>query len=143
MSLYDEMGGDAAVLAVAHAWHERVVDDDVVGHAFAHGFRADHTERLAAYWAEVLGGPTTYSASMGTETEVVRMHSGNGEHDEMDRRAVAAFGLALEEAGVPQHLHEQLVAWFDEANRVVNHRYATPEEVPEGLPVPVVPAQNS
>ena len=137
-TLYDEMGGGPVVVAVAHAWHERVVDDEVVGHAFAHGFRADHTERLAAYWAEVLGGPATYSASMGEETEVVRMHSGNGEHDEMDRRAVAAFALALADAGVPVHLHERLVTWFREANEHVNHRWPTPAQVPEGLPMPVV-----
>ncbi len=101
MSLYDEMGGAAAVLAVAHHWHERVLADPVVSHAFEHGFREDHTERLAAYWAEVLGGPAAYSAAMGTESDVVRMHTGNGPHDDMDRRAVAAFAAALADAGVP------------------------------------------
>jgi len=54
-----------------------------------------HVERLAAYWAEALGGPTTYSDSYGDETTVVKMHSGNGEHDEMNRRAIVCFDLAL------------------------------------------------
>lgn len=137
-SLYDAMGGGPAVLAVAHAWHERVLADPVVRHAFEHGYRADHTERLAAYWAEVLGGPAAYSSGMGDETRVVRMHSGNGEHDEMDRRAVAAFAAALGDAGVPEQLHERLTAWFEAANRHVNHRWARPEDVPEGLAMPVV-----
>src|SRR5882757_836279 len=53
---------------------------EVVGHAFSHGFHPQHVERLAAYWAELLGGPTTYSDSYGEETTVVKMHSGNGEH---------------------------------------------------------------
>jgi hemoglobin len=34
-----------------------VMADDVVGHAFSHGFHPQHVERLAAYWAEALGGP--------------------------------------------------------------------------------------
>lgn len=51
--------------------------DEVVGHA-------QHVERLSAYWAEALG-PAAYSDSYGDETAVVKMHSGNGEHDEMDR----------------------------------------------------------
>lgn len=55
----------------------------------------EHTERLAAYWAEALGGPTTFSEHYGDETAVVRMHSGNGPHEEMDERG----GDGLIEAG--------------------------------------------
>ena len=51
------------------------------------GIHPQHTERLAAYWAEALGGPPTYTESLSDETTVVRMHSGNGEHVEMDERA--------------------------------------------------------
>ena len=140
-TLYDAIGAAEAVLAIAHAWHERVLADPVVSHAFHHGYRPDHTERLAAYWAEVLGGPATYSQTMGDEAHVVRLHSGNGPHDEMDRRAVAAFAAALADAGVPEEHHERLVAWFRDANEYVNHHYPTPEDVPDGLAMPVV--QNS
>lgn len=137
-TLYDRTGGADAVLAIAHHWHERVLADPVVAHAFSHGFREDHTERLAAYWVEVLGGPATYSATMGDESHVVRLHSGNGEHDEMDRRAVDCFASALRDAHVPPDVHGELVAWFRAANRHVNHRWPTPDEVPDGLPMPVV-----
>jgi hemoglobin len=141
-TLYDAMGGSEAVLAVAHAWHERVLADPVVSHAFEHGFRDDHTERLAAYWAEVLGGPPTYSETMGDESHVVRLHTGNGPHDDMDRRAVDCFAAALEDAGVPAEHHEALVNWFRDANHYVNHHFAAPDAVPDGLPMPVVD-QNS
>jgi hemoglobin len=137
-TLYDAMGGADAVLEVAHHWHERVLADPVVSHAFEHGYRDDHTERLAAYWAEVLGGPATYSMTMGDESHVVRLHSGNGEHDEMDRRAVDCFAASLADAGVPEALHETLVSWFRAANRYVNHHYERADDVPDGLPMPVV-----
>jgi hemoglobin len=74
--------------------------DDVVGHAFSHGFHPQHVERLAAYWAEALGGPSTHSDRYGDETAVVRMHSGNGEHGEMNRRAIACFDQALADVGL-------------------------------------------
>jgi hemoglobin len=75
--------------------------DEVVSHAFSHGFHPEHSERLAAYWAEALGGPTTYSAAYGDETSVLRMHSGNGgPHEEMDRRAIACFDQALVDVGL-------------------------------------------
>ena len=139
MTLYAEMGGSEAVRAVAHAWHERMLADPVASHPFRHGVRPDHTERLAAYWAEALGGPPTYSRTMGSETRVVRLHSGNGPHEDIDRQAVACFAAALVDAGVPADLHPRLVSWFREANEYVNHRYPTPADVPEGLAVP----QNS
>lgn len=90
-TVYEATGGDAGLLRLAHAWHARVLADEVVSHAFSHGYRADHSERLAAYWAAALGGPTTYSHSYGDETAVVRLHSGNGPHAEMDRRAIVCF----------------------------------------------------
>ena len=85
---------------LAGAWHAQVMADEVVSHAFSHGFHPQHTERLAAYWAEALGGPSAYSDAYGDETSVVRMHSGNGVHDEMDRRAIACFDQALVDAGL-------------------------------------------
>jgi hypothetical protein len=85
-SVYDAAGGTEGLIRVAEAWHSRVMGDEVVSHAFSHGFHPQHSERLAAYWAEALGGPTIYSDSYGDETSVVRIHSGNGVHEEMDRR---------------------------------------------------------
>ena len=137
-TVYDAAGGDQGILRLAEAWHARVMADEVVGHAFSHGFRPDHTERLAAYWAEVLGGPTTYSETMGDESHVVRLHTGNGPHDEMDARAVDCFAAALKDAGVPAAHHGELVAWFRAANQNVNHHFVSPDDVPDALPMPVV-----
>ena len=94
-TVFEAAGGNEGLRRLAYAWHKRVMADDVVAHAFSHGFHPQHVERLAAYWAEALGGQTTYSDSYGDETTVVKMHSGKGEHDEMNRCAIACFDLAL------------------------------------------------
>src|SRR5262249_24812944 len=86
-SVYEAAGGRAGLVRLAQAWHARVMADEVVSHAFSHGFHPEHSERLAAYWAEALGGPPAYSGGCGDQTSVVRMHSGNGPHGEMDQRA--------------------------------------------------------
>ena len=101
-TVFEAAGGNDGLRRLADAWHRRVMADDVVGHAFSHGFHPQHVERLAAYWAEALGGPTAYSDSYGDETTVVKMHSGNGEHDEMNRRAIACFDQALADVGLAQ-----------------------------------------
>ena len=99
-SVYEAAGGAAGMLRLAESWHVRVMADEVVSHAFSHGFDPRHTERLAAYWGEALGGPPAFSDAFGDETQVVRIHSGNGEHDDMDRRAIDCFDQALDDVGL-------------------------------------------
>ena len=100
-TIFEAMGGQAACRALAEAWHERVLADPVVSHAFHAGVHEHHTERLAAYFAEQLGGPATYTSGVADYPSVVRMHTGNGPHEQMDGRAVAAFVRALDDARSP------------------------------------------
>lgn len=58
-TVFEAAGGMDGLNRLANAWHRRVMADDIVGQAFSHGFHPRHVERLAAYWAEALGGPTT------------------------------------------------------------------------------------
>ena len=77
-TVFEAAGGNDGLRRLADAWHRRVMADDVVAHAFSHGFHPQHVERLAAYRAEALGGPTTYSDSYGDETTVVKITAGMG-----------------------------------------------------------------
>ncbi|MFN8156886.1 MAG: group II truncated hemoglobin [Candidatus Nanopelagicales bacterium] len=137
-SVYEAAGGFDGLARLAHAWHERVLADAVVEHAFHGGVRPDHSERLAAYWAEALGGPPLYTQQYGDETSVVRMHSGNGEHVEMDRRAVACFDEALTDVGiVDDPLRAVLHDYFAWATTTTMARYHhSPDDVPDGLVLP-------
>ncbi len=99
-TIYEATGGKPAMLALAHAWHARCLADPIVSHPFSRTYHPQHTERLAAYWAEALGGPLDYTESMGDESHVLRLHAGNGEHREMDERAQACFAQALDDAAV-------------------------------------------
>jgi hemoglobin len=136
-TVYEAAGGDEGLRRLADAWHRRVLADDVVSHAFSHGFHPQHTERLAAYWAEALGGPSTYSTTCGDETSVVRMHSGNGQHEEMDLRAVDCFDQALTDVGVVENLRQVLHDYFAWATTTTMSRYhRSAADVPDGLPIP-------
>ena len=128
----------AGLRRLADAWHRRVMADDLVGHAFSHGFHPQHVERLAAYWAEALGGPSAYSDSYGDETTVVKMHSGNGEHDEMDRRAIACFDQALADVGLAvDPVRQVLYDYFAWATTTTMSRYhRSADDVPDGLQIP-------
>ena len=67
------------------------------------------------------------------------MHSGNGEHDEMDRRAIACFDQALADVGLAndatlrQVLHDYFV-WATTTTMARYHQSA--DDVPNGLSIP-------
>ena len=138
-SIFDAAGGLDGFRRLAGAWHARVMADDVVSHAFSNGFHPQHTLRLAAYWTEALGGPPAYTEAYGDETSVVRMHSGNGVHEEMARRAIACFDEALADMGLADNdrLRQVLHDYFTWATTTSMARYhESADEVPDGLPFP-------
>ena len=137
-TLYAALGGAEGVLRLATAWHQRVLADEVVAHAFSHGFHPQHTERLAAYWGEAWGGPATYSERYGDESSVVRIHSGNGAHEEMDRRAIACFDQAIDDVGIADPLLRRVLHdYFAWATTTSMAAYpADAADVPAGLRIP-------
>ncbi len=121
-TVYEAAGGAGGLLSLARAWHDA---DEEVSHAFSHGYHPQHAERLAAYWAEALGGPAAFTGVYGDETSVVRIHSGNGPHEEMNRRAVACFDQALADVGLDRddRLRQVLHDYFAWATSTTMYRY--------------------
>ena len=80
--------------------------------------------------------PARIRTPYGDETAVVKIHSGNGEHEEMDRRAIVCFDQALEDVGLAddgtlrQVLHDYF-AWATTTTISRYHRSA--DDVPNGL----------
>jgi hemoglobin len=102
-TLFEFAGGEPAFLALATAHHARCLADPELNHPFSHpGQHPQHVERLAAYWAEVLGGPPRYSESCGTQSHVLRLHAGNGDISDLGRRFLDCFVRAMDDAGLPR-----------------------------------------
>ncbi|MGH3758017.1 oxidoreductase [Actinophytocola sp.] len=102
-TLYEFAGGEPAFLALATAHHARCLADPELNHPFSHPDQHPrHVERLAHYWAEVLGGPPRFSESCGDHSAVMRMHSGEGEITDLGRRFYECFVAAMDDAGLPE-----------------------------------------
>jgi hemoglobin len=99
-SIYEAAGGMPAFEALAAAHHARCLADPVLEHPFSHTTNPDHVHRLAAYWAEVLGGPAGYSA-IADQRSLLRIHASNGAEDELGARFLACFLHALDDVGIP------------------------------------------
>jgi hemoglobin len=137
-SIYDAAGGLPALVALARAHHARCLADPELNHPFSKDdLNPEHVDRLAAYWAEVLGGPPAFSTLSG-QADLLRMHAGNGEMSDLGRRFVACFVAAADDAGLPDdpELRTTLREYMEWAVAdVLDHEEK--EDVPAEVPMPL------
>ncbi|QJY50099.1 group II truncated hemoglobin [Pseudonocardia broussonetiae] len=137
-TLYEFAGGRPAFRALARAHHLRCLADPELNHPFSRPDQhPQHTERLADYWAEVLGGPPHFSRACGGHTDVLVLHGGNGDISDLGRRFVRCFVAALDDAGLPAdpEFRTAVRAYMEWAVAdVLAHE--EPAAVPAGLPMP-------
>jgi hemoglobin len=137
-SIYEAAGGEAAFMALATAHHERCLADPVLNHPFSHGTHPDHIARLAGYWAEVLGGPTTFSESCGGHSGMVGIHAHQGAESDLGDRFVACFVAAMDDADLPAdpELRGALRAYMEWATSDVMAYSPADAVVPDAMPMP-------
>jgi hemoglobin len=138
-TLFEFAGGERAFAALAAAHHARCLADPELNHPFSRpDGHPQHVERLAAYWAEVMGGPPSYSRSCGDQSGVLHMHAGNGDLRDLGERFVNCFDGALDDAQLPADpaFRDALRAYMRWAvNEVVTHS-AEDIEVAPGTAMP-------
>jgi hemoglobin len=138
ISIYEAVGGQEAFLRLAAAHHQRCLDDPVLNHPFSHPGHPQHVARLAAYWAEVFGGPPTYTREAGGHSSMLDLHARMQAEPDLGTRFVRCFVAALDDARLPAdaELRAALRAYMEWAVQEVM-RYAPADAVvPAGLPVP-------
>jgi hemoglobin len=137
-SIYEVAGGEEAFLALAAATHERCLLDSELNHPFSNHVRPGHTERLAYYWAEVLGGPARYSSTLGGHSGMLGIHAGEGAPDDMGDRFEACFVQAMDDAELPDdpELRAAMRSYMHWATREVNSYSPPGTRVEPDLPMP-------
>jgi hemoglobin len=138
-SLFEFAGGEPAFLALATAHHVRCLADPELNHPFSHPDQdPHHVERLAAYWAEVLGGPSRFTPECGGHSAVLSLHAGNGDMGDLGERFLACFVAAADDAGLPDDsdFRAALHAYMRWAVDDVLTYSAEDTSVPTGLPMP-------
>ena len=64
-TLFEWAGGLVPLRRMIDAFYDRVEADDVLTGFFPAGVSEQHRAHVTAWWAEVLGGPETYTAEHG------------------------------------------------------------------------------
>jgi hemoglobin len=138
-TLFEFAGGEPAFLALATAHHARCLADPELNHPFSHGdLDPHHVQRLAAYWAEVMGGPPLFSALPADQSGLLQLRAGNGDMTDLGRRFVECFVGAADDAGLPDDpgFRAALRAYMVWAVDDVLAYSAEGSVVPAGLPMP-------
>ena len=137
-SIYEFAGGHDGFLALAAAVTERCIEDSELNHAFSHGLSHNHNENLAAYWAEVLGGPKSYSRNLGGHSGMLTLHSARGAPDEWGDRFEACFIQGMDDAGLPDDadFRQAMRDYIHWATRQVNRHSPKGSTVEPDQPMP-------
>ena len=105
ISVYEAIGGRAAVAAAVDNLYGRLLADPEVAGFFPGGVGARHRAYVVTILGEALGGPERYRGPAVTSA-----HRGLGIGDTHFDRAAAHLAAALGELGVPRHLADHIVA---------------------------------
>jgi hemoglobin len=136
-SLYEWMGGHPALERLTERFYERVRDDATLAPVFA-GMSAEHPKHVAAFLAEVLGGPANYSASRGGHPHMVQRHL-QRHLTQVQRRAWVALLLdTADELQVPDdpEFRSALVGYLEWGSRLAVINSQSGDGVSPNSPMP-------
>jgi hemoglobin len=118
-TLLEWMGGPAALRRLLEVFYAKVPDDALLGPVFA-GMSPRHVEHVAAFVAEVFGGPKTYSESLGGHHHMIQRHAGRALTEEQRARWMQLLLQCADEVGVPSdpEFRSAFVAYLEWGTRL-------------------------
>jgi len=136
-TLYDWLGGIDALRRLTARFYQHVQADALLGDVFRH-MSADHPEHVAAFLAEVLGGPDDYSRQHGGHPEMIRHHLNRHLTQELRRRWVSLLLETADELSMPDdpEFRSALVGYLEWGSRlaVINSQPGAAVEVEAPMP---------
>src|ERR1041384_4490002 len=137
-TLCDWAGGSAALEALFQRFYEHVKSDTLLAPIFA-SMDPQHHVHVAAFVAEVFGGPHTYSATYGGHAAMIRKHLGRHLSESARKRWMALLLDTADELGVPTdpEFRSALVGYLEWGSRlaVINSQPGVAEPSQEPMPV--------
>lgn len=118
-SLYEWLGGIDALNRLTTCFYEHVKTDLLLAPVFAH-MDADHPAHVAAFLAEVLGGPNKYSEQHGGHPHMIRQHLNRHLGQEQRRRWMDLLLATADELSIPEdpEFRSALVAYLEWGSRL-------------------------
>jgi hemoglobin len=136
-TLYDWLGGIAALERLTGRFYERVRDNAILAPVFAH-MDGEHPQHVAAFLAEVLGGPAEYSATHGGHPHMIRQHLDRHLSQVQRREWVALLLDTADELALPDdpEFRSALVGYLEWGSRLAVLNSQSSAQVDADAPMP-------
>jgi hemoglobin len=114
-----------------------VPDDPLLGPVFA-GMSPEHPAHVAAWLAEVFGGPAAYTEGHGGYAHMLARHLGRALTEPQRARWAALIAASADEAGLPAdpEFRSAFVAYVEWGSRIALANSQPGAEPPPEAPVP-------
>jgi hemoglobin len=118
-TLFEWIGGMPAIERLFDVFYARVPQDSILAPVFAK-MSSDHVKHVAAFVAEVFGGPKTYSRDLGGHANMIHRHVGRALTQEQRVRWVQLLLECADEVGVPSdpEFRSALVGYLEWGTRL-------------------------
>ncbi|MCX4095518.1 group II truncated hemoglobin [Nocardia sp. alder85J] len=136
-SMYEWLGGTAALERLTTAFYVHVLADDLVGPLFA-GMDHDHPRHVAMWLAEVFGGPSRYTDDRGGYHTMLVHHLGKAITEPQRRRWVSLLLDSADEVGLPAdpEFRAAFVGYIEWGTRIALANSRPGAHPPQQAPVP-------
>jgi hemoglobin len=136
--LYEWAGGSAAFARLINAFYDRLERDDLLAPFFPGGVSAAHRAHVTDWWAEVFGGPSTYTERHGGYEAMLAHHRDLGITAEQRLRFASTMSLAADDAGLPDdpEFRAALIGYLEWGTRLAMANSQPGAAVVEHAPVP-------
>ena len=137
-SIHDWIGGTEAIGRWLNVFYDEVERDELLSPVFGGTVSVEHREHVTAWWAEVMGGPATYSEVLGGYEHMLAKHRGLEITDEQRLRFVTLLSAAADMAGIPAdpEARSALMGYAEWGSRLAVENSAADAKPVEHAPVP-------
>jgi CDGSH-type Zn-finger protein/truncated hemoglobin YjbI len=137
-TLFEWAGGLPALTRMTKIFYERYVPEDPLLSPLFATMSPDHPERVAAWLAEVFGGPAFYSDGFGTYERMISRHLGKALTEQQRATWVRLLSRAAADAGLPDdpEFRAAFAAYLEWGSRIAKENSQPGAHPPPHMPVP-------
>ena len=137
-TMFEWAGGLPTLTRMTRLFYEKYVPQDPMLAPLFADMSADHPQRVAAWLAEVFGGPPAYSKRYGGYPRMISQHVGKCLTEDWRQRWVTLLLESAQEAGLPNdpEFRSAFQSYIEWGSRLAVENSQTQSHPPEHMPMP-------
>ena len=137
-TIFEWCGGRTAFRRWFDVFYDLVEADPELAALFGGRVSEEHRDHVTTWWAEVMGGPASYTSQHGGYEHMLAKHRGLGITDELRLRFVTVLSRAADTAGLPNdpEARAAIMGYAEWGSRLALHNSQSDADVVEHAPVP-------